>query len=365
MTHRPDLPFGIDRTSGDGLVDQLADSIRAAVRKGKIKEGDVLPGFREIADSLGVSLRVPRDAVKRLSAEGVLIARRGVGTVVCGAGIRGLGKRILILQQETGGGYYDNVLVEILTMRLLAEGHLVVRIPVPFVSRGRRALEDVRNALGRERIDCAFAMLQEDDYFSLLAEFGIPYVACTLRPTKQLGADFQVLFSCRTCEDRFAAHCARKRVKRVLQLTQVPDALDITRSFAGKGIRVETLVIPVKSWDEDNLEVLQRETMRLFDAWLTRNDLPDVVFFGDDFVARAGLVVLSERRIRYPEDVGVVVWSNRGNGVIAAKSLTRMDMDVRRHAKILSEAFARYVRGDRFPRGIVLGPTYMLGESFR
>lgn len=66
----------------DLLPDLLAESIRLAVREGRLKPGEQLPSEPEFAESLGVSRTTLRDAVRILVSEGTLVRRRGVGTFV-------------------------------------------------------------------------------------------------------------------------------------------------------------------------------------------------------------------------------------------------------------------------------------------
>ncbi len=66
----------------DLLPDLLAESIRQAVREGRLEPGEQLPSEPEFAESLGVSRTTLRDAVRILVSEGTLLRRRGVGTFV-------------------------------------------------------------------------------------------------------------------------------------------------------------------------------------------------------------------------------------------------------------------------------------------
>ena len=63
------IPFKIDRKVKDGLVSQVVDGFRQAIRNGFYKAGDTLPTIRALAPRLGVSVRVTAEAVKALAAE--------------------------------------------------------------------------------------------------------------------------------------------------------------------------------------------------------------------------------------------------------------------------------------------------------
>jgi len=64
------------------LYDQVKRGIRAAVLQGDLEAGDPVPSFRNLAVELRISLITVKRAYDDLSAEGVLLARSGVGTFV-------------------------------------------------------------------------------------------------------------------------------------------------------------------------------------------------------------------------------------------------------------------------------------------
>lgn len=77
------LPFvgALDRSSRD-LGKQLAQALRAAIRKGDLGGGDALPSTRALATALGVSRGTVVEAFEQLIAEGFLESRRGASTRV-------------------------------------------------------------------------------------------------------------------------------------------------------------------------------------------------------------------------------------------------------------------------------------------
>lgn len=74
----------LDRTteSAGALYSQIVERIKQWVRDGDLKEGDVLPSERELAEVFGVS-RVPvREALKSLQFLGIVSNVRGKGVVI-------------------------------------------------------------------------------------------------------------------------------------------------------------------------------------------------------------------------------------------------------------------------------------------
>ncbi|WP_370771003.1 GntR family transcriptional regulator, partial [Actinomadura roseirufa] len=77
-----DLPLAVDRSAGEPMNAQLVAQLRAAMREGRLAEGERLPGSRSLAALLGVSRTVVTEAYEQLYAEGWLEGRHGSGTYV-------------------------------------------------------------------------------------------------------------------------------------------------------------------------------------------------------------------------------------------------------------------------------------------
>ncbi|MGC5014642.1 PLP-dependent aminotransferase family protein [Streptosporangium sp. DT93] len=82
-----DLHLTVDRAAG-GVAAQVARELREAVRHGRLAAGVRLPASRELARDLGLSRGVVVEAYEQLVAEGFLLSRVGVGTVVAPAASR-------------------------------------------------------------------------------------------------------------------------------------------------------------------------------------------------------------------------------------------------------------------------------------
>jgi DNA-binding FadR family transcriptional regulator len=64
------------------LVDRVVEEIQKLILGGQLEPGTKLPPERELADELGVSRTVVREAVRILVAKGLLETKPGVGTTV-------------------------------------------------------------------------------------------------------------------------------------------------------------------------------------------------------------------------------------------------------------------------------------------
>src|SRR6267154_317655 len=77
----PKLRFGSVGNTG-ALVDRVVQKIQEQILSGRLAVGTKLPPERELAERLGVSRTVLREAVRVLSAKGLLETCHGVGTTV-------------------------------------------------------------------------------------------------------------------------------------------------------------------------------------------------------------------------------------------------------------------------------------------
>jgi len=72
----------LDRTSPIPLYFQIAENLKEAIDAGTIAPGERLDNELELAAQLGVSRPTVRQAIQRLVQQGLVVRRRGLGTVV-------------------------------------------------------------------------------------------------------------------------------------------------------------------------------------------------------------------------------------------------------------------------------------------
>jgi GntR family transcriptional regulator, transcriptional repressor for pyruvate dehydrogenase complex len=76
------LATTLARAETSNLTDRVAMVLREEITGGTFKPGDVLPPEQLIADRLGVSRTVLREAVSRLKVDGLVVSKQGRGLVV-------------------------------------------------------------------------------------------------------------------------------------------------------------------------------------------------------------------------------------------------------------------------------------------
>jgi GntR family transcriptional regulator len=72
----------LDSTSRVPLYEQIAQQMLAAIQRGDLEPGTVLPPEPELAELLGVSRQTVNQALTSLARRGLLNRRRGVGTFI-------------------------------------------------------------------------------------------------------------------------------------------------------------------------------------------------------------------------------------------------------------------------------------------
>jgi DNA-binding GntR family transcriptional regulator len=84
------LPRGVvNRSSPVPLYFQIAEQIERAVQEGSLSPGERIANEVALADGLGLSRPTVRQAISTLVDKGLLVRKRGVGTQVVNAPIRG------------------------------------------------------------------------------------------------------------------------------------------------------------------------------------------------------------------------------------------------------------------------------------
>jgi GntR family transcriptional repressor for pyruvate dehydrogenase complex len=76
--------------------EQIVHQIQAAIRDDGLREGDRLPTERELAETFGVSRSVVREAIKVLSAQGLVESRQGSGLYVRNRPIESVSRAIVL-----------------------------------------------------------------------------------------------------------------------------------------------------------------------------------------------------------------------------------------------------------------------------
>ncbi|HNT34121.1 MAG TPA: GntR family transcriptional regulator [bacterium] len=64
------------------LYQQVVDALKTEITEGRLKSGELLPSFRQLAEQLMVSLITVKRAYEELERQGIIYRRQGMGTFV-------------------------------------------------------------------------------------------------------------------------------------------------------------------------------------------------------------------------------------------------------------------------------------------
>jgi len=358
------LPFGISRKIAAPLSEQMAEGLRAAIASGFYRDGEVLPTIHEFARLLGTSVRVPREAIAALSAEGLLKPRRRIGCIVVGRGEAVWRGRILAVMPADGeGGYHAATLLGEMRRVFTAFGYLFDVVALPRHSNGVLDCGLLDMALRRNN-DFAFSLFCPPHILRRLESAGVPFA------TKESYADAgaQAAPSASPPGDMapFIGRCRALGVRRVL-VAGIADkqfTAPICDSLAAAGLDIERSVVRCDR-GFGSLERLERMGMEMMLARFSRprQDWPQLVFWTDDLLAVGGLAGLSERCVSIPRDVFAATVANKGFVPVYPRTLTRFEFDPAATGRAAAAAILDGI-GSRQTLSVRDIVRYIPGETF-
>jgi len=92
------LPFSFQLRDGEPVSDQIVRAAHRALASGELREGDLFPSVRALAQSLKISPTTAFKVVQELKDLGFLVSRPGVGMVVKAPQLPPLERRLEMLE---------------------------------------------------------------------------------------------------------------------------------------------------------------------------------------------------------------------------------------------------------------------------
>lgn len=366
---RAETPFSILRGSKLTLVEQVVDGLRGCIVSGYYKPGDTLPSTRDFAESLGVSRRITREAVRILADSGFVSARPGSGCVVLGKNERTWRGRVLLVSRGDWGSYYVQKFAESFSAVLLKQGYLVTQLTVP--TDGKTCDCSGLDAALTARYDLVFQIFDSQEIESRLAASGCRYVvlgdsgAPFLK--QRTGSGF---FSKSRAADELVVALKSQGVRSVL-VAGVMFYQEFKRSLKAANLQVKWFHLPCLS-GYSSPEGVQRSALRGFLKWhasTPRLRYPDAILFTDDYTASGALTAFDLKGVRVPKDVKVITMSNAGLGPVWHKELTRFEMSPSEDGKVAVDFALRVLSGCDVEKGwqkkFCLEPRYVTGDTLQ
>ncbi len=98
MAHLPMLPFSFQLRDGDPVSDQIVRAAHRALASGELREGDLFPSVRALAQELKISPTTAHKVIQQLKDLGFLVSRPGIGMVVQAPQLPSLEQRLALME---------------------------------------------------------------------------------------------------------------------------------------------------------------------------------------------------------------------------------------------------------------------------
>ena len=313
VEHKEEFPsISIDRHSEDYLSEQVAESLRTAIRTGFYRAGDALPPLRTIMKKAGVSLRVAREAMRRLADENLVISRPRAGCRVLPSRAKCLHGRVLavVAVKNLMVRHQAVLLAEI--GRIVSKAGYLFEIAYVFMSKsGKVDMTPIEDKL-RAPVSLTLAFHPTREVTERLSALPVPYVKVT--SVSESPCTTHVRVDSSHAIGTFVDACMKHGVRNVLVAAY---GAERRRDDALKsaGMSVERMEFDVE-YGLDVLENLEQKSMNAFlhrfgDA-RGRCNMPDLIVVNDDFVERGAMTALNHLGIRIPDDVFFVGVASKG-----------------------------------------------------
>ena len=366
MTARS-IPFSINRNDVRPLFNQVVDGLREAIMSGYYVPGDKIPTSREMCPVLGVSRIVTQAALEQLSAEGLVISRPRVGTVVRDrAEKQWRGHVVFVYEKGDDSNYLKAMLASAMQDSLSDAGYLLSQASVGAKSDGSLDFCRLDAALSRS-VDFVVVMYNRPDVYAYLARRKVPYAAfgeVMGEPASAVGA---IQLDYNLAVPDFATACKAAGIKEVVQVYWNPLMCDAASALRKIGIRVKKVKVPVNETGGRLIGVKRAGRLAFEKLFSSRSPFPisssPLFFVADDYLTTGALLALSYAGLKAPEHVRLATIANAGLGPDYCRPLSRMELNPGKVGETVAAAVVEYFKTGTFPSGIAVGPKWIAGET--
>ena len=360
------LPFEIDRADSKSLIGQMVDGIKAAVASGRYQPGEKLPSVRALAELAGVSLIVPRLAIRQLEREEVVTTRPRIGTIVRAPKEKIWRGRVLFVVPESDGNFMINVVTGVMRNELAVRGYHLERVTVPKISEGKYDFTFLDLAM-RIKADLILVAYKRPSVIRRIQTLGVPFVVMgSISEGPVRGAVGMVGMSSRAAAQELVRRCQTSGLGRVMRVGFSREKSDyLSRLARDAGLEYESWTVR-HSGDARRHDLVAASALSAFERRLASGIdwLPDVFYFNDDFVATGALMSLTHHGVRIPEDVRVVSFANLGLGPVFYRRLAVFECDSFKYGEAVASVLLRFLETSRWPGDLAFEVRYVQGETF-
>ena len=363
----PAVPFKVERMGDSTLVEQVVDGLRSAILTGFYKPDDVLPSTSDLAEQLGVSRIVTRNAIRALSRERLIHSRPSAGSVVLAAQERRWLGHVLLVRPVDVLSHFVSEEIFAAEEKLSRAGYLVTIVVVRRKSETRFDLGPLEQDLSRN-VNLAVVFGNIPQILKCLASANVPFmyidVGTVRKPVK--GCVGRCGVSMGSAVEEFVAHCVRAGVRHVSVIGKVARSSLAASRLETAGIRVSLVEVDA-AFGPRRVENLERETCRELDRLFAergRKWLPDLIYAEDDYQATGALFSLLSHGVKIPGDVRFATLSNFGRGPALPISLTCVEFNPSEAGASVAQAALGFLGGRGFSHDSASCFRYVIGDTF-
>lgn len=351
------LPFSIDRAKKLPLADQVADGLRHAIETGRYRPGDTLPTIHEICAAFGLSIRAPQAAFKRLAAEGLIVSRRRLGSVVLERKATVWKGHVVLFQPDANPIYQKTVIEMRVEERLFRAGYLTTRVMLPILADVPIDSTPLAAVL-RQSVSLVLMHGGHQAYARFLARKGVPFAVIDERPCRAKGCVGNVLYDRNAVMPDFVGWSRREGVRRLLQVGTRRDLFLDMSLVRRAGITARSVDLRVDRELLPGFEAIWDGARLLFERLARKGDWPDAILFVDDYITRVAVPSMLSHGVRIPDDVRVASWANVGIRQPFGVPMPLMEMNPYSDAEKICDAVLAYLESGAFPSGVRIVPVF-------
>ncbi len=332
---------------------KIAETIRREMAEGRHRAGDLLPPVEELCARFGAAAFAVRRALHLLRDEGRITITKHVGAVVTDRAAFAWKGRIAFIHNSMAASYFSQRLAILLARRFDAAEWEMDAVFLESNHEGRLDLGPIRRRLAG---GLSFAIVLSEFYqiSELLDQAAVPYVVLNGCAREFPNARAVIRDSTAECYGELIAAMKERKV-RTIQEFDFTHRMD--RSFQSQirsaGFTVRRVLSEFDNESGSSLRDVRacghEAVARFLANPSNRARLPDVILFDDDYIAAGGIVALLEAGLRIPGDVRVATFSNRGNELVTAVPLARMEIDPEAWADAVADYVLAQLAGRRVP----------------
>ena len=330
---------------------KIAEALRREMADGRYRAGGMLPPVAELRTRFAATGNAVRCALHLLRDEGLVNITPHVGTVVTDKAVGSWKGDVLFVLTSVCASYYPQRLALRLGGRLEESGW---RLHSVFLEPSIDGQFNVARLSRHLAAGVSFAVVLSDSrqIAELLDGAAVPYVFLDGYTRDFPNARAVIRTETTEC---YADLLAVLKARGVKTLHEFDYERRMDRSFKSQllkaGIEVKRTLCAYDIDNDHELNEVRACGHRAVADFLAdpkrRARLPGVLLFDDDYLAVGGIAALLEAGLRIPEDVRIVVSTNKGNEPALGVTLARVENDPVSSADSLSSYVIDLLEGRR------------------